>query len=158
VTTERKEMITMSIEENKAIVNRVLHEVFNAGKLDVVDELVDTSYVYNGPGGYEMKGPEGSKQFVRGLRASFPDLHFTVEDLIAEGDKVVSRWTLRGTRRGTNKQGALMGITITRVVGGKCIEDWEIYDRLSMAEQGATGWFRKRMVSSIANKIRKALP
>ena len=105
-----------------------------------------------------MKGPEGLKQFVRGLRTTFPDLHFTVEDLIAEDDKVVSRWTLRGTRRGTNKQGALMGIIITRVVGGKCVEDWEIFDRLSMAEQGARGWFRKRMVSSIANKIRKALP
>jgi predicted SnoaL-like aldol condensation-catalyzing enzyme len=151
-------MISMSVEESKAIVNRVWHEVFNAGKLDVVDELVDTSYVYYGPGGYEMKGPEGLKQFVRGLRTSFPDLHFTVEDLIAEGDKVVSRWTLRGTRRTTNKQVAIMGIIITRVVGGKCVEDWEIYDRLYMAEQGATGWFKKRMVSSIANQIRKLLP
>jgi hypothetical protein len=53
---------------------------------------------------------------------------------------------------------ALRAIIITRVVGGKCVEDWEIYDRLYMAEQGATGWFKKRMVSSIANKIRKALP
>jgi len=148
----------MSVEENKAIVNRIWNEVLNAGKLDVVDEIVDTSYVYYAPGAYEKKGPEGLKQFVRGLRTSFPDLHFTVEDLIAEGDKVVSRWTLRGTGRATNKQMALRGIIITRVVGGKCVEDWEIYDRLYMAEQGATGWFKKRIISSIANKIRKALP
>jgi predicted SnoaL-like aldol condensation-catalyzing enzyme len=150
--------MSMSAEENKAIVKRIWHEVFNAGKLDVVDELVDTSYVYYGPGGRETKGPEGLKQFVRGLRTSLPDLHFTVEDLIAEGDKVVSRWTLRGTGRVTNKQVALTGIIITRIVGGKCFEDWEIYDRLDIAEQRATGWFKKRMVSSIANKIRKALP
>jgi predicted ester cyclase len=151
-------MISMSVEENKGIVDRVWHEVLNEGKLDVVDELVDASYIYYGPGGYEIKGPEGLKQFARGLRTSFPDLHFTVEDLIAEGDKVVSRWTFRGKQRATNKQMANMGIIITRVVGGKCVEDWEIYDRLYMAEQGATGWFKKRMVSAIANQIRKALP
>ena len=148
----------MSVEENKAIVNRVWHEVLNEGKLDIVNELVDTNYVYHGPGAYEIRGPEGLKQFVQGLRTSFPNLHFTVEDLIAEGDKVASRWTLRGTGKITNKQVALRGIIITRVVGGKCVEDWEIYDRLDIAEQRATGWFKKRMVSSIANKIRKALP
>jgi predicted ester cyclase len=151
-------MISMSVEENKVIVNRVWNEVLNECKLDVVDELVDTSYVYHGPGGHEIKGPEGLKQFARGLRTSFPDLHFTVEDLIAEGDKVVSRWTSRSTQRATNKQMTNMGIIITHVVGGKCVEDWEIYDRLYLAEQGATGWFKKRMVSSIANKIRKMLP
>jgi predicted SnoaL-like aldol condensation-catalyzing enzyme len=145
-------------EQNKAIVNRVWHEVFNAGKLDVVDELVDTSYVYHGPGHYEMKGPEGLKQFVRGLRTSFSDLHFAVEDLIAEEDKVVSRWTMQGTYKRTNKQVANMGIIITRLVRGKCVEDWEIYDRLFIAEQGATGWFKKRMINVIANRVRKALP
>jgi predicted ester cyclase len=114
--------------------------------------------VYHGRGYYEMKGPEGLKQFVRGLRTSFTDLHFTVEDLVAEKDKVVSRWTMRGTYKRTNKQVVNFGIIITRLVGGKCVEDWEIYDRLFIAEQGATGWFKKTMINVIANRVRKALP
>jgi hypothetical protein len=51
-----------------------------------------------------------------------------------------------------------MGIIITRLVRGKCVEDWEIYDRLFIAEQGATGWFKKRMINVISNRVRKALP
>lgn len=148
----------MSIEENKVMVDRVWQEVFNKGNLDIVDELYDINYVYYGPGGYEIKGPVGLKRFVSGLRTSFPDLHFTVEDLIAEGDEVVSRWTMQGTHRATDKQIMNMGIIISRIADGKIVEDWEIYDRLYIAEQAAGGWIEKRMVGSIAKRISKGLP
>ncbi len=132
----------MSAEENKAIVNRIWEEVVNEGNLNIADELFAASYIYHGPGGREIKGPEGFKQFIAMRRTAFPDFHVAVEDMVAEGDRVVSRWTAAGTHKGdlmgiapTERQGTMTGITITRIVGGKVVEDWENLDQLGMLRQ-----------------------
>ena len=147
----------MMLEQNKAIVDRIWQEIINQGNLDISDELLDTKYVYYGPGGYIVEGPEGFKQFISALRTNIQDLHFTIDDVIAEGDKVVSRWTMQGIDKSNRKQIINRGIIITRIVNGKCVEDYEIYDRLYIAEQAAEGWFARRMVSSIAQRIRKVI-
>ena len=127
----------MSTEENKAMLRRNCEEAFNKGDLAVVDEIIANNYVYHGSGGQEFKGPEGFKQFVTMLRTAFPDLHLTVEDMVAEGDKVAHRLTLRGTHKGdlmgiapTGKQVTTTAITISRFVGGKEVEAWSSMDML----------------------------
>ena len=133
---------TMSAAENEAIVNRIWKEVINEGKLNTADELFDTSYVHHEPEGCEVKGTEGFKKLIAMRRTAFPDFHVTVEELITQGDKVVSRWTATGTHKGnlmgigpTDRQGTMTGITVTHIVGGKVVEDWENRDRLGMLRQ-----------------------
>ena len=91
----------------------------------------------------ELRGIEEAKQFVSSFIEAFPDISFSVEDLIAEGDKVVSRYTISGTHQGeteefgppTGRQMALEGITIHRFEDGKIVEEWERYDNLSALQQ-----------------------
>jgi len=92
----------MSTESNKAIARRFLEEVFGQGKLAVADEIVAPDHVDHGPGALPgvPHGPEGSKMLVTGYRNAFPDIHFTIDEQIAEGDKVVTRWTGHGTHKG----------------------------------------------------------
>jgi predicted SnoaL-like aldol condensation-catalyzing enzyme len=149
--------ILMTVEQNKAIVNRIWQEIFNEGKLHLIDDLYDANYVYHGPGCQELKGTEGLKKYKAELRTIFPDVHFSLEIVIAEGDKVASHWTMRATYKPNNKQVTLKGIIISRIVDGKCVEDWEIFDRLSAAEQGATG-IGKKMVNVIVKTQNKKLP
>ncbi len=131
----------MSTEENKALSRRFIEEVWNQGKLAVIDELVAPNYVDHDPTG-PIHGPEGMKQFVSMYLAAYPDTHFTIEDQIAERDTVVTRWTARGTHKGplmgippTGKQVTVTGISIDRVVNGKLVEDWSNYDALGMMQQ-----------------------
>ena len=141
----------MSLQENKAILHRIWEEIFNEGKLEVIDELYAPDYVYHGPGGHEVRGIEQLKQFVTRLRTSFHNLHFTIDELVAEGDKVVSVWTMRGTYKG-KKQVTSPGIIVSRIVEGKVAEDLEMYDKLTIAAQAAPNWIVKGVVSSIAKK------
>jgi steroid delta-isomerase-like uncharacterized protein len=131
----------MSTEENKALSRRLIEEVWNQGKLAVIDELVAPNYVDHDPTG-PIHGPEGFKQFVSMYLTAYPDTHFTIEDQIAEGDTVVTRWTARGTHKGplmgippTGKQVTVTGISIGRVVNGKTVEGWSNYDTLGMMQQ-----------------------
>lgn len=87
-------------------------------------------------------GREGFKQFVLMYRSAFPDMHITIEDQIAEGDKVVSRWTARGTHQGelmgippTGKQATVTGINIERFANGKFVEEWSNFDALGLLQQ-----------------------
>src|SRR5689334_22639513 len=112
-------------EANKAICRRVIDDVVNRGNLAAVDNLIDASYVYHGPGGLELRGPDGFRQLVTLYRTAFPDLRMTIEDAIAEGDKVVLRWTGRGTHRGdlagvapTGRSTTVTGIAISRLANG----------------------------------------
>ena len=128
-------------EENKAIARRTFEEVWE-GKLNVADEIYDASNVAHGLGVKLSPGPEGFKQFVSIYRSAFPDVHFTIEDQIAEGDRVVTRWTARGTHKGelmgipsTGKQTVVTGITIDHFVGDKIVEAWNNWDGLGMMQQ-----------------------
>jgi steroid delta-isomerase-like uncharacterized protein len=129
--------------ENKAVFRRYFEEVLNTGNLDLVDELIARTYVSHYPTGYDFGGgPEGVKQIVTAVRAGFPDVHFTIEDLIAEGDKVVGRWTFRGTHQGdfmgilpTGKKVSVMGIAIYRVARGKIAEAWVAWDAMGLMQQ-----------------------
>ncbi len=120
----------MSTEQNKAIDRRVYEEVWNGGSLAVIDELVAANYVDHDPQPTgALEGLAGLKQSVTMYRSAFPDVHFTVEDQIAEGDLLVTRWTARGTHQGplmgippTGKQAMVTGISITRVASGKVVE------------------------------------
>jgi steroid delta-isomerase-like uncharacterized protein len=132
----------MSTEENKAMLRHNCEEAFNKGNLAVADENMAPNYIYHGSGGQEFKGPEGFKQFITMLRTAFPDLHLMVEDMVAEGDKVAHRLTLRGTHKGdfmgiapTGKQVTTTAITISRFAGGKEVEAWSNIDMLGMMQQ-----------------------
>ena len=133
----------MSAEQNKALARRVLEEMFNKGNLDVTDELLAPDYVDHDPAMPEdIHGPEGFKQYVGAYRSAFSDLHIEIEEQIAEGDKVVTRWTGTGTHDGelagiapTGKWVTLPGMEIVRISSGKLVEGWEGYDSMNMMRQ-----------------------
>jgi steroid delta-isomerase-like uncharacterized protein len=128
--------------ENKAISRRADEELFNRGNLAVAEKLFAPDFVYHDPAGEELSGPEDVKAYAAMLRAAFPDLHQTIEDQIAEGDKVAYRWTARGTHDGelmgiapTGKRVEFTGIAVARLANGKIEEIWENYDALGMIRQ-----------------------
>jgi steroid delta-isomerase-like uncharacterized protein len=133
----------VSAEENKAIARRADEELFDRGNLDVADELFAPNFVYHDPAsGEDWRGPESVKQFAAMMRVAFPDLRYTVEDQIAEGDKVATRYTANGTHQGelmgiapTGNRVEITGISITRIEDGKIEEIWENYDTLGMMQQ-----------------------
>lgn len=131
----------MSTEENKALDRRLHEEVYNRGQLALIDELCVPNAVAH-HAAMTLHGTENFKQFAAMYRTAFPDIHFTIEDQIAEGDKVVTRWTIRGTHTGefqglppTGKQGSVTGITIDRFASGKLVESWSNYDALGLMQQ-----------------------
>src|ERR687896_1205729 len=139
-----KEDISMSAEENKAVVRREMEELFNqGGNLDVADEIIAPNYVSHEPTSGEVRGIEGAKQFAATYREAFPDLQNTIEDMVAEGDKVVVRFRGRGTHQGeteafgppTGKRMEITGITIKRLSDGKIVEAWTNFDALGMMQQ-----------------------
>src|SRR5512138_3647683 len=92
----------MSTEANKTIARRLLEEAFSQGNLAVLDEIIAPDQANGGPGALPgmPSGPEGSKMLISAYRNAFPDLHFTIDEQIAEGDTVVTRWTAQGTHNG----------------------------------------------------------
>ncbi len=135
----------MSTEENKALARREIEEIFNAkGNLDAAaQEIYAPNYISHQPAGNEdLRGLEAIKQFAAGLRRAFPDLQITIEDQIAEGDKVVTRLTSRGTHRGelwgiapTGREAEVSSVSTNRIEGGKIVEHWTCADRLGMMQQ-----------------------
>jgi len=121
----------MSAEENKAVVRREQEELWNhTGNLDAAEEIFAAEQV------------EAAKQEAAGFRQGFPDVVSTVEDLIAEEDKVVARWRSRATHRGdymgippTGKEVEFTGISFYRIEGGKITESWNIEDQLGLMRQ-----------------------
>jgi steroid delta-isomerase-like uncharacterized protein len=115
--------------------------VWNQGHFDVADELLASDFAGHSSMA-ETRGSEEAKQFFVSLRAAFPDIHFTIEDQIAEGDKVVSRWRASATHIGefqgippTGKAGIITGITINRLANGKVVEGWTNLDELGLMQQ-----------------------
>jgi len=129
----------MSAEENKALARRAWELADNP---DILDEVYAPDVVWHEPD-QEIRGLEQAMQFVPTYNTAFPDMSVTVEDVIAEGEKVVTRVTLRGTHQGeteefglpTGRQVELKGITISRIEGGKIVEEWDAYDNLSAMQQ-----------------------
>jgi steroid delta-isomerase-like uncharacterized protein len=132
----------VSAEENKAIIQSV-EEALNRGDWDAVDRLFAASYVDHDPSRAGLPpGPEGVKQAWSMFRAAFPDLQVTIEDMIAEGDKVAVRGVVRGTHQGelmgippTGKQVTATLIDVNRIESGKLVERWAEQDNLGMMQQ-----------------------
>ena len=134
----------MSSESHKTLVRRYYEEMWNTGDLALIDAWFAPSYANIDPAtpGGVVHGPEGMKQLVTAYRAAFPDLRFTIDDMIAEGDQVASRWTARGTHRGdlrgippTGLSVTVTGITFTRLDGGMIVEDRVNWDTLGLLQQ-----------------------
>lgn len=130
-------------DQNKASALRIPNEMFNQGNMAAADDFVAADYVEHAPLPTGLpSGLPGLKLFVTALRAAFPDFLYTVEDIIAEGDKVVIRLTARGTQEGefagmpaTGKQATWSEIHISGMAGGKLVEHWVVQDRLGMLQQ-----------------------
>jgi len=135
-------VLPMSTDVNKASVRRFYDEVFNKKNRAAIDEFIDPNHVdHSAPPGTPA-GLKGVKQTINMYLTAFPDLHFTVEDIIAEGDKVVTRLTCRGTQQGafmgippTGKQATITAIDINRYAGGKSVEHWLNMDTLGLLQQ-----------------------
>jgi steroid delta-isomerase-like uncharacterized protein len=133
----------MSAEGNKALIRRYVEEVWNKGNLSVIGEILATKFIRHDPADPEpVSSSEGLKQVVTMYRTAFPDVHFTIDDQIAEGDKVATRWRGSGTHKGslrgiapTGKESTVTGIVISRIVGGKIVEEWGNWDTLGMLQQ-----------------------
>lgn len=133
----------MTSVDPKAIVRRLYEEVWNKRRLEVANELISPSHAVHGPNiSGASVGPEAYKHQVALFLAGFPDLRFTIEDTIAEKDKVVSYWTISGTHKGeymgvppTNRKMSVDGITIHQIARGKIIESFTNWDVWGMMQQ-----------------------
>ncbi len=135
-------VLPMSTEVNKASVRRFYDEVFNKKNRAAIDEFIAPNQVDHAAPPGTPGGLAGAKQTLTMYLTAFPDLHFTVEDIIAEGEKVVARLTVRGTQKGafmgippTGKQATSTAIDINRIVGGKSVEHWLEMDTLGLLQQ-----------------------
>ena len=133
----------MSTEQNKALFRRMVEEIFNRGNMSLADEFIAPDFVEHEelPPGIPP-GREGVKQLTAMLRSAFPDFKATIDDMIAEGDKVVVRMTWRGTHKGefmgippTGKSVSFGVIDIVRFAGDKFAEHWGLMDSTSMMQQ-----------------------
>ncbi len=110
----------MSAEENKALIRRLVEEVWNGKNVDAYDEFYAAEYQKNG----EARTTEKDKEHMRTSFADVAYLRHTIEDMIAEGDKVTYRWIIRHTSQSTGKQFITRGITFYRIANGKIVDDW----------------------------------
>lgn len=128
---------------NKEIVRRLVDEVWGNRNLKIIDELIAPDYVGHDPTQPEpIRGREGFKTFVGMYQSAFQDATVTIDDQIAEADRVVTRWTGRGTQTGelmgiapTGKEVTVSGITVSRLADGRIVEEWELIDALGMLVQ-----------------------
>jgi steroid delta-isomerase-like uncharacterized protein len=132
----------MSTEDNKALMRRFLEEVFNKQNQAAIDEFIAPNHVDHTLPPFLPTTPEGTKRAIGMFLTAFPDVQLTVEDMIAEGDKVVTRYTSRGTQKGgfmgippTGKQMTVSSIIIARFADGKIVEEWGLDDQVGMLQQ-----------------------
>ncbi|GAC1367274.1 MAG: ester cyclase [Ktedonobacteraceae bacterium] len=131
----------MSTEDNKALARRYIEEVFNQKNLALVDELNTPDFVLHNAS-MTIQGREPYKQYLSMLLTAFPDMHISIEDMIAEGDIVTERVTIRSTHKGdymgippTGKQATMTAIYIIRFTNGKGVEVWANSDDLGAMQQ-----------------------
>ncbi len=132
----------MSLEQNKELVRRSVAEFYNRENVDVVDEIYAADYVGHDPAGIKAGGMEQLQQLVTSMYAAFPDFHVVIDELIAEGDKVVKRFHIHFTHQGefmgvppTGKAITFSGTDTYRIADGKLAENWSNGDWLSMLQQ-----------------------
>ena len=132
----------MGAAENKAVLASFVEEVINEGQLERADDLVAVDFVELDPLPGQQQGREGLKQVISAFRTAFPDIRWVIEEMVAEGDKVFSRFTWHGTHRGeffgvpaTGRQISVKGMVVDRVVAGKMAESRLLMDGLSMMRQ-----------------------
>jgi predicted ester cyclase len=137
----------MPVEENRALLRRFIAELNKgeAAALAAVDEICSGDFVQHNAYGEEVRGLENYKKRVADLCRACPDLHFVVDDVVVEGDKVASRWTMTGTQMGdlhhavdlpaTGRKVTAQWIAIDRIEDGKFVESWEKFDTLGMMRQ-----------------------
>jgi predicted ester cyclase len=128
------------MEENKKAFRRLIEEGFNKGHLSVVDEIVASEFKEHQRGASD--GPDGVKDLIRGIRQMTPDVALTIEDMVADGDKVWARMTARGTNTGqimgrppTGRAITMDVIDICRFKAGKMVEHWGVPYQLGMLQQ-----------------------
>jgi serine phosphatase RsbU (regulator of sigma subunit) len=146
-------------EKNKAIFRRYIEEVTNQGHLELADEIFDSYLAHQPDGSVLERGPEDVKRFTGEFRKALSDIHASIEDQIAEGDKVMTRWRIRGALQGefrgiapTGKELELNGIGIFRFSPeGKVVESWDSYDQLNLMQQ------RLEQEMGMARRIQQAL-
>ena len=132
-----------AVSANKEIVRRIVDGVWRDRDLTIIDQLIAEEYVGHDPTQPEpIRGRDGFRQFVGIYLSAFDDASVTIDDQIAEGDQVVTRWTGRGTHTGelmgiapTGKEVTVSGLTVSRIAGGKVAEEWELMDALGMLVQ-----------------------
>lgn len=129
-------------EKNKALARRSWEEAFNKGNLALIDELYAPNVLNHNPMPGQPQGREGVKYAVTFFRKAFPDFRMTIDDMIAEGDKVMARFTCSGTHKGelmgippTNKPVKVEVIDILRIAGGKIVERWGLIDNMGLMQQ-----------------------
>ena len=127
---------------NKAILRRLFEKIYNQGDLQAADEIMAADFVNHNPAPGEAAGREGFKAFVAYLRRAFADFQITVEDQIAEGDKVVTRFTISGRHAGefagfppSGKLVSVPAMALHRIVDGQIREGWFNWDALGLMQQ-----------------------
>lgn len=130
-------------EQNKILERTLIEEVWNRGNFALVDQLVSPDFRgHSSSPENDTRGTEGYRRYYAALQRAFPDIHFTIDDQVAEGDRVVTRWTARGTHRGeyagippTGREGVITGVTTDRIVDGRTVECWTSLDELGLMRQ-----------------------
>jgi steroid delta-isomerase-like uncharacterized protein len=131
------------LEANMALVRRGINEILNRGNYNVADELFAPDFLFHTPAQPEpFRGPPGFKQYVAMIRAAFPDIRFTIEDIFAAEEKVVARWSARLTHHGeffglppTRKRATLTGIHVYHCRDGRIVEEWQELSALGLMQQ-----------------------
>ena len=132
----------MSETQNAAVVQRFVEEVINQGRLEAADELVHEDFIELDPLPGQQQGRQGLKDVIGMLRTAFPDIHWVIEETIASGDKVVTRFKWSGTHRGdflgvpaTGRKVAVPGVVIDRLSGGRMADSRILMDTLGLMQQ-----------------------
>lgn len=136
----------MTVEESKAVYARFVEEVVNRGNYDLIPDLFSASYLDHSLPPGAAPGLDSVRQVQSMFRAAFPDVHFTIEDMVGEGDKVATRVTGTGTHRGefrgipaTGREASWSSMGFFRVADGKIVEHWGIPDLMGLTQQLSSG-------------------
>jgi predicted ester cyclase len=134
----------MSVEKLKATTYQIVEEVWNQGKVSVLDEIYAPNYVRHKPPFPDINGLEAAKQFIRDSRTSYPDVYVTLDEVIVAENRAVTRWTFQGTQKGqspttgvspTGKQVTFTGCNVAHWANGQIVEEWEYSDWLVFLQQ-----------------------